>query len=365
MRTTIDAIGATLRRQRADFVPSRERFWGDTREVWASQGMPVGEDGQPDGGLLGFFGIETGNVGNCLGWQAKKGGEVLEETDEWIVRRNGNGGALKTWKDRSGTPEHVDFHMTTRKIWEEEYRPHLIGSIKARVMDPGKMQQNIDAHHAAGRFAEMGGIFLWEILRASLGDMTLYMAVYDDPDWIHDFNRVYTDLFKEAFLMQKEAGVLPDGVWLYEDLGYKDRLFCNPAIYEELFFPYYKELIDLYHSCDLPVVLHSCGFQETAIPLIIDAGFDGLNPMEVKAGNDIMKYAEQFGDKIAFVGGLDARLLASGDRALIEKGVTDFMVGMKERGASFIYGSDHSIPPNVNYADYCFSLEVYRRHRER
>lgn len=122
-------------------------------------------------------------------------------------------------------------------------------------------------------------------------------------------------------------------------------------------------MVDFFHGYDLPVILHSCGYPAPALPLVVQAGFDGLNPMEVKAGNNIFQYAEQCGDRLAFVGGLDACILETGDRAAIRKAVTTLIHGMKERGARFIYGSDHSVSTNVNYADFLYSLEVYREFR--
>jgi len=199
-------------------------------------------------------------------------------------------------------------------------------------------------------------------VRASLGDTCMYQSLLLDPGWIHDYNRVYTDFFRAHFkLLIEEAGV-PDGIWLYEDLGYRNGLFCSPKVLEELFFPYYEELVDFFHSYDLPVVFHSCGGIEAALPLIVDAGFDGLNPMEVKAGCDTLRFAEKYGDRLAFFGGLDARILESGDRELIRKGVTELVEGMKAIGARYVFGSDHSISTNVRYADFRYALEVYREH---
>jgi uroporphyrinogen decarboxylase len=200
-------------------------------------------------------------------------------------------------------------------------------------------------------------------MRASLGDYVMYTSLISDPDWIHDFNRVYTDFYKEAFrTLFAEVGK-PDGIWLYEDLGYRDRLFCSPAVLEELIFPYYKEMVDFFHGHDLPVVLHSCGCQRPALPLIVQAGFDALNPMEAKAGNDLLAYAEQYGDRLVFIGGLDARILESGDREHIRREVTRLMAGMKSRGARFVYGSDHSVSTNVRYEDFAYAVEVYRGQR--
>jgi uroporphyrinogen decarboxylase len=97
--------------------------------------------------------------------------------------------------------------------------------------------------------------------------------------------------------------------------------------------------------------------------LIVKAGFDGVNPMEVKAGNNIFKMAEKYGDKVSFWGGLDARILESGDRAVIRRGVTDFINGLKKRGARLVFASDHSLSTNINYDDYRYALEVYHEHK--
>ena len=48
---------------------------------------------------------------------------TIEETDEWKIVLNGNGARLKWWKNKSGTPEHIDFHMTTRAIWKRRTNP--------------------------------------------------------------------------------------------------------------------------------------------------------------------------------------------------------------------------------------------------
>jgi len=308
------------------------------------------------------FAFDMCGVGGWFDTMPLRGhSELIEETDEWTVKRNGAGAAFKYWKHKSGTPEHVDFLMTSREIWERDYRPHLLELDRERVNIKDAAEQ-LEKRRKQGLWTFYGHLFIWENMRASLGDTCMYQSLLLDPGWIHDYNRVYTDFFRAHFkLLIEEAGV-PDGIWLYEDLGYRNGLFCSPKVLEELFFPYYEELVDFFHSYDLPVVFHSCGGIEAALPLIVDAGFDGLNPMEVKAGCDTLRFAEKYGDRLAFFGGLDARILESGDRELIRKGVTELVEGMKAIGARYVFGSDHSISTNVRYADFRYALEVYREH---
>jgi len=361
MQNASKVVDNLLRRKPGQRVGLTDSPWGDTLKKWVTQGMPADEKGNAVS-VVDHFGFDMAGCGGWFDWHPKRGfSEVLEETNEWKIVRNGSGAALKWWKNKSGTPEHVDFQMTSREVWEKEYRPHLLKLDRERI----NVQAAKDAlakNKAKGLWTHYGHEFIWENMRASMGDYTMYISLASDPGWVHDYCRVYTDMWKTYFKILIEEAGRPDGIWVYEDLGYKHRLFCSPKVLAELIFPYYAELVAFFHSYDLPVVFHTCGFTEPAIPLIIEAGFDALNPMEVKAGNEPLKFADEYAGKLAFVGGLDARVLESHDRELIRREVTKLIEGMKQRGASYVYASDHSISTNVDYDDFKFAVEVYKEH---
>jgi uroporphyrinogen decarboxylase len=381
-------VDALLRGRKAERVGLMDGPWPDTVWAWVQQGYPTRrvfkrkgwkrwrpEDGQweevsTEGEyeepvpVWEHFGYDMVGVG---GWfdlmPLRDHEELLEETDAWTVKRNGAGAALKYWKHKSGTPEHIDFRMTSREIWERDYRPHLLEFDPERFGDLDETRLSCAAARTAQAWTHYGHMFIWECMRQSMGDITLYQSLLDDPGWIHDYNRVYTDFFKRNFCYLFEQVGLPDGIWIYEDMGYKNGLFASPKILGELIFPYYKELIDFFHSYDLPVVLHTCGSTAQALPLIVEAGFDALNPMERKAkGNDPFLFAEQYGDRLAFVGGLDVRIFETNDKDLIRKEVSAYIEGMKARGARLVFASDHSIPPTVRLETYRYIVEVYREH---
>jgi uroporphyrinogen decarboxylase len=356
-------VECALRRKPAQRVGISDSPWADTLRKWVAQGYPAKEDGKPVDPVLHFNFDIAGQAG--FDWVAKPGvKEILQETGEWRVVRDGNGAAFKWWKDKSGTPEHVDFLMISREVWERDYRPHLVGSARRRVTAEilQRGREDLARHHQAGRSVRFGLRGIWENMRASFGDVCLYESMVLDPDWIRDYCRVYTDLYRECCaIIFSEAGK-PDQVWAYDDLGYKQATFCRPAQYEELIFPFYRELNEFLHGHGLPVVLHTCGYTESVMELITAAGFDGVNPMEVKAGNDTLRMAERWGGRISFVGGLDARVLESHDRGLIRKEVAALVEGMKRLKAGYVFGSDHSLSTNIDYRDFCYALEVYREH---
>lgn len=388
MQTGQKVIDNLLRGRKAERVGLMDSPWADTIWAWVKQGYPTQRvykrKGQsrwkPEDGrwedvvqegeyeepvpVWQYFSYDMVGAG---GWfdlmPLRDYEELIEETEAWEVKRNGAGAALKYWKHKSGTPEHIDFRMTSRQIWERDYRSYLLEFDLERFGDLEDTRQNLADARKAQVWAHYGHMFIWECMRQSLGDITLYQSLLDDPAWIEDYNRVYTDFFKRNFSYLFEHIGLPDGIWLYEDMGYKNGLFASPKVLAELIFPYYKELVGFFHSYDLPVVLHTCGSTAQALPMIVDAGFDALNPMERKAkGNEPFTFAEKFGDQLAFVGGLDVRIFETNDKDLIGKEVKTYIEGMKERGARLVFASDHSIPPTVHLDTYQYIVDVYRQH---
>lgn len=386
MATSRQVINDLLRGNGAERVGVVDYPWWDTLMAWTEQGYPtrmvhreageeirradlelieVEEAGEYEEPVPAWqhFGHDMAGIGRWFDvMPLRDWKEVVEKTNEWEIRRNGAGAALKYWRHKSGTPEHIDFSMVTRQIWDRDYRPHLLELDPKRV-EVDLMRRDFAEAKEAGVWTHFGHLFIWELMRQSMGDVTMYESLILDPDWIHDYNQVYTDFYKMHFTYIFEEVGLPDGIWLYEDLGYKNGLFASPKVLEELIFPYYRKIVDFFHAHDLPVILHTCGSTAEAMSLVVQAGFDALNPMERKAaGNDPFVFAERYGDRMAFVGGLDARVFESNDRELIRREVADYIEGMKARGARLVFASDHSISPNTRYESYLYALEIYREH---
>jgi len=362
--TSQNVIDGLLRNRAVKRVGLFDNPWHDTLTRWVKEGYPTRRHGGKEQPVdpVTHFGFDMCGAGGWFDALPLRGySQVVEETDDWVCRRNGAGAVLKYWKHKSGTPEHIAFHMTSREIWERDYRPYLL-EVDRQRLDIEGTARNLENRRKQGLWTFYGHLFIWENMRQSLGDYCMYESLLLDPGWIHDYNRVYTDFFKNHYRILFEEAGLPDGIWVYEDLGYVNGLFCSPKILAELIFPYYAELVDFFHSYDLPVILHSCGDIREALPLIVDAGFDALNPMQVKAGCNALEFARKYGDKLAFIGGLDAFVLESGDRDLIRREVIKLVEGMKALGARCVFGSDHSISPNVAYDDFQYALDIYRQH---
>lgn len=349
-------IDELIRSKKSSRIGIADKPWPETLEKWTEQGYPVTENNRPVNPVV-HFGFDMEEVGGWFDWEPLVGfREILEETDEWYIVRNGAGAALKYWKHKCGTPEHVDFKMNTREIWEQEYRPHLL-EVDERRLDIEGTKKSLERAKERGTWTCYGHLGLWEFMRSSLGDINMFETLLLDPEWVCDFNRVYTDFYLAHYKVLFEKAGIPDGIWLYDDLAYKNGPFCSPDTLRELFFPFYKEIADFFHSYDLPVVFHCCGNMEKVLPIIVDAGYDALNPMEHKAGCDPLKFARMYKDKLAFIGGLDATILEKGNREEILAESKRLIDGMKALGAAYIFGSDHSVSPIITYDNFKAAID--------
>ncbi len=346
-----------LRRELPDRMGLFDHYWPETiPDYWAKQGYPV--DTPPEA----YFGYDLRFGGGWIDTTPHRGTEVLvEETAEHRLVRHGNGALMRYWKHKSGTPEHVDFDCVTPERWETHYKAPLLGLDPERVNIDGT-RENIAKAHGEGAFTFFGALFVFELLRSTLGDVAMMENFALEPEWIHDFCRTYTDFYLRHLDFLFDHAGQPDGAFIYEDLGYNKGLFCSPRMLNELIMPYYRELFAYFHNRGMPVILHSCGNVTDAVPLMIEAGIDCLQPMEAKAGCDVLALARQYGDKIAFMGNLDVRIFEAGDPDAIEAEVAGKMDALKALGAAYFFHTDHSVSPNVTLKAYQHGIDVYRAH---
>jgi uroporphyrinogen decarboxylase len=164
---------------------------------------------------------------------------------------------------------------------------------------------------------------------------------------------VTIDLLEIVF--QREG--LPDGLWVWDDLGFKHRPFMSPAMYREILFPAHKRLFDFARGRKLPVILHCDGFVEPLVPHLIEAGIDCLQPLEVKAGMDLLRLKRRYGERLALIGGMDARALVANDLTLVKRELEGKLAAAMA-GGGYVLQVDHSVPNQVRYETYKYFVQT-------
>ena len=343
-----------------DMLACGDGLWGETRRKYIEQG-----DLQEDEDACRHFDMSWRNGGwldSCANLDFED--EVLEETEETILKLNGNGARLRHWKSKSGTPEHVDFTVKERPAWEELIKPRLLNVDRRRIPFETYREAKKLAREEQRMFC-WAGVAPFEQMHPVCGHEYMLMGMALDPDWVKDMVQTYAEFtIRHLEVLFAEEGV-PDGFWFYEDMGFKEKPFMSPAMYADIIQPGHARLFDYAHTKGCKVVVHSCGYVEPLVPGLIEAGMDCLQAMEVKAGMDLPKLAARFGDRISFCGGIDIRIVASNDRAAIDAELCRKIKPVLELGSGYILHSDHSIPPEVEHDTLKYFFDHGRRITER
>ena len=339
-----------LKRKPVDRIGLFEHFWSDTHREWVNKGYIKESDSFSD---LFEFDMDVFWTFNMMADYHKEP-EVLEETEETILARDGNGAVLRRHKLHNATPEHIDFLVKDRTNWLEYIKP-LLTAEEGRI--------NFEGYRAGKqKCAEMERFFCWsgvnvfELMHPVCGHEYMLMGMALDPDWVKDMVNTYSELVIQLWEILFEREGYPDGIWFYEDMGYKEKPFMSPAMYDEIIFPAHKRTVQWAHDKGLPVIMHSCGFVEPLLPGMVKAGIDCLQVIEIKAGMDPIRIHRQFGEVLSLMGGIDVRILYSNDKAQIDKELETKIPVLKE-GYGYTLHSDHSIPNTVNRDSYEYFIE--------
>lgn len=348
--TSRERVLMVLHHREPDRVPIDDSPWATTIARWRREGLP--EDTTP----AEYFGFEFSGIGAdvTLGMEP----EVVEETDEYTIAWNSNGALRKNFRHSTSTPECIDFKIKTPADWHAW----------KQELEIGRDRINWEGGLRAMRAAREKG--LWFPYRAATGyDKTqgivgserLLMAMAQEPDWCAEMFMTAAEMIVQTAQMMIEGGFEFDGAFLYDDMGYRNGPLFSPQMYRDLCKPAHALTCDFFHRYGLKVILHSCGDVTALVPDLIDAGFDCLQPLEVKAGMDLLALKERYGQQLSFMGGIDVRKMAEGDPAIIEEEIAT-KLGIAKRGGGYIYHSDHSVPDNVSFDRYRYIMELVHKH---
>jgi uroporphyrinogen-III decarboxylase len=143
-------------------------------------------------------------------------------------------------------------------------------------------------------------------------------------------------------------------------VAYRKDLFFSPDYWRKHFKPVVKAIADECHAHRLPVIYHGCGNLSRIFADFIEIGVDAINPLEAKAGLDVVELRRQYGHKIGFCGNMDVITWANGTKDEIKRMALTKLNAAK--GGGYIVQSDHSVPSNVSGRNYDYLVHLVREH---
>lgn len=335
----------------ADRIGIFDSFWWETERDFHLQGMPERVTAEE------YFDLDIGMFWFDQSFLLPR--KVIEEyedrriiTDEW-------GTLLQEFKDRQSTPGLLDFAIKERSSWENMYKPRLVYS-SSRIDWPA-LEARYNSLRQRGKYVVLSVLDPFEATWHKVGPEQQLMLMVTDPDWLSDMYEADTALVEAAWEDLWSHGLCPDALWIYGDIAYRNGLLFSPKHYQSVLMPFHRRLCELAHRYGCQVIYHSDGNVTQALPFLVQCGVDCLHPLEVKAGMDVVVLKQEWGDKLAFMGNIDARLFSANDLAGLEAEIRR-KIPVAMAGGGYVYHSDHSIPPGTKLDTYRYALELVRHY---
>ena len=289
--------------------------------------------------------------------------EVISRDERYEVIRNANGivtRALIEGTSRGGRAcmdEYIGFPVECQKDFDELKKRYIAANPTRReaCWEDIRLEGWKNRKHPLilGENCTLLG-FYWR-MREWMGTEGLSYAFYDEPALIHDMCRFIADYSIEVVrpILEKIA---PDYVMINEDMAMKSGPLLSPATYREFIYPNMRRLVDFLKAGGVKYVfVDTDGNSEPLIPLLLDAGVDGIWPIErASVDQDPMFLRKKYGRALRLTGAVDKRELAKGKKE-ISAHLRSFIPLIEEGG--FIPTVDHTVPPDVSLENFRYYIE--------
>jgi len=186
----------------------------------------------------------------------------------------------------------------------------------------------------------------WQ-MREWCGFEGLCMMMIENPEFVEDMARFWSDWMFGVIGRLVEAGGVPDRIRVNEDMAYKAHPMISPAMTRRFIQPAYGRWISELRRAGTRIFeVDSDGCVDLLIPIWIESGFNVVTPMEVAAHTDLPALRATYGRQIAFDGGVDKRCIAAGGQA-IKNEIARLAPVAKDGG--YQPGCDHGAPHDISW----------------
>jgi uroporphyrinogen decarboxylase len=130
-----------------------------------------------------------------------------------------------------------------------------------------------------------------------------------NPERVKRLLRAFTDYHKKV--MDQYAAVGAQGYFTSDDLGGQTNLLFSEEHFRRLYLPFYEELVDHCHQCDMQFWFHTDGAIEPIMDDLVRIGMDALHPMQ-DPPMDLSDMTVKYGGRMTFHVGIDIQYLLPG-----------------------------------------------------
>jgi len=236
---------------------------------------------------------------------------------------------------------------------------------KYKLPDPGQPARFKRIKDAVKRFKGKRAIIAttrpFATMRDSLrGQDDLFKDMIRDPEFVDGLNQLLGDYYRRLVKNLIDAGV--DIILETADIAFTNGPMVAPKHQSKFIFPPLKEMVDYCHRRGIPCLKHTDGNIWALFDLIVEAGFDGVHPIDPLAGMDLGEAKTKYGDKVCIMGNVDCgNLLSWGTKEEVRASVKD-CIRKAGKGGGYICMSSNSIHGAVNPDNYAEMIRAIREY---
>ena len=198
--------------------------------------------------------------------------------------------------------------------------------------------------------------FMWSVFLNGMED--LLMNFLSAPAFAHRLLDKVLEVNIKIARKAIRAGA--DIVMLGDDYAGTQGPIFSPTVFKEFILPRLKKMVDAVHEEGGKVIKHSDGNLWPILDMIVEAGIDGIHPIEPIAGMDIGEVKKKFGNRVCVLGNIDcSHLLPNGTEGEVRAAVKE-CIRKASYGGGHIICSSNSIHSSVSPKNYLTMIQAVK-----
>lgn len=199
---------------------------------------------------------------------------------------------------------------------------------------------------------------VWSNPRDLLGYVQLFILCKEQPDLVEAL--VERCVNQSIGLLHQAAELGADLVMSGDDIADNRNTMISPAMWESIFLPHFRRWVKAIHDHGLKYWKHSDGNIMAVLPGLVEAGIDGIDPIDPLAKMDLATIKKQYGRRVAIKGNVDCAYL------LVDGPVEDVVATTKNciriagPGGGYACSTSNSVHSGVKPKLYIAMLDTIR-----
>lgn len=331
MNASYERVMKALNFQPPDYVPHFDEYSEKFIEKWKME-KRFGKEAD----IEDYYAVDILiSIPADEGWPKRSG--VIKREGDYVIYRDGWGMIQRQPSHAYGELRHGYFGQELDVVCKDKVNPEKLKFESPQANYRYEWTSRYVKKHRDkyAIFGKVGGPYS----RSSRlrGTQQFMMDIAEDPEYARALSEKVTEHLIQIGLQQlKRDHLTSTGIWIFDDIAGNKGLLMSPASYEKIFYPSLVKMVKAFKEAGAnKVILHSDGNIEPILDMLLEAGIDGIHPVEPKAGMDMKKIKARYDKRLSLIGGMcNAYVLPRGSKEEIAKQVRGIIELGKDGGGN-------------------------------